>query len=165
MNKKIKLALGLTFGAIVSTAAITTMAVSCSNEPEKVVHKNGAYSPTKEIGQKFTQDDFNTMKANLEKAADKIREQLVSSGATNIVVKTMIALEGTQLAIGHVIDGTQEGVRNLEDLTTIYNLVPVDGLYQVSTTGTIITSDQKPNEQVESKKISLEELQKELTPI
>ncbi len=66
MNKKLKLALGLGLGTIVSTAAITTMAVSCSND-----ESNKPYISTEALKQ---------MNTNMAKYQDALNSTLSHNG-------------------------------------------------------------------------------------
>ncbi len=111
MNKKIKLALGLTLGAIVSTAAITTMAVSCgdpsdsnsnSNSGNGIEKNNGIitsiYNPSPEIKAKFPEADFNKLVDIQTKMIKMMTEnpQMNPSGAQEIKYgKVEISLIGS----------------------------------------------------------------------
>lgn len=168
MNKKLKLALAIGLGGIVSTAAITTMAVSCSNEPEKpeiVKHENGKYNPTPEIGNELTLVSFNKMKANLEKLAEKLKAGLSDSKATNVQTKTMIELEGSTLTIGYYLSGDQDKGQYVETLTDSYNLIPnQDKKFQVVSNGLITDNGvSTPNNSVNF--LTLEQLKQRLQPI
>ncbi len=61
LGRKFKLALGIGLGAMVSTAAIATMAVSCGKEEKSIAISESKYEPSPEIAAKISKQQFDTL--------------------------------------------------------------------------------------------------------